>query len=752
MLLDKINKIIKISYLAILFLIPVYFAFNKGSFNIFELNKLIIFKILLIVMLLASLSKVFLFKSKVNIIQKKYKTFSLFLILFFIFYLINLFFSIHPIVTWWGSYDRQQGLYTLIYYFVFFILLIINIKTWIQIKEIIMTIISASFLVCFYGLTQYFDIDPLFWTEKAIDTGRIFSSLGQPNFLGHYLIMIIPLTIFSLIFIGRSFLIRFFISSVILLQFICLFLTGSRSAILGFLAGFYFFVILFLFSKYRKKIGLIFISISLFLSIFIFFLSTNSLRTNLFNQDDINKPRSIINLNSGSVKIRIYYWQAAIREFKQANWKRKLIGYGGETQSKIFFKHYQPAWGVHEGLNVIPDRAHNLFFDIILQFGIIGLLMIILFYGYIVALAIGYLENNKNKKNQFYWLVVALLIILISYFVNNLFSFSTTVTYVYFYLILALLLIIIKNKNLKKIKTYQDDLNLRLNYKLFFYLIIFVIGLNFIYYHNINFWLADQYYMKAKKGEVSNDCPVILNNIEKTISLNPNSIFYQKEYIYYNLNCLESVEDMTKKAFLIENVINKISLFSFTKYDFYNKLQIADTYLVLGRIIDQKYYNLAEKYYQELIEINPYFSLAYKNLGKLKKEREETEKAINNFQKAIGVLPGLDNIYLNRQHGEMIKKELFDLYKNLAEIYENKKNYQLARKYYLEIIKLNPYYLVFYKKIADTYYIENNLTDALKYIQRGYMLNTSDDTWITSMNIIYEKMGDDEKKAKKISN
>ncbi|NCS99937.1 hypothetical protein GW765_03070, partial [Candidatus Parcubacteria bacterium] len=54
------DRLIEYSFLAIIFLIPIYFAFLQENYNIFDLNKLIIFRILLLVILLIYTAKIFL--------------------------------------------------------------------------------------------------------------------------------------------------------------------------------------------------------------------------------------------------------------------------------------------------------------------------------------------------------------------------------------------------------------------------------------------------------------------------------------------------------------------------------------------------------------------------------------------------------------------------------------------------------------------------------------------------------------------
>ncbi|MBI4712764.1 MAG: hypothetical protein HY762_05625, partial [Planctomycetes bacterium] len=108
-------------------------------------------------------------------------------------YIFSTIISVTPHMSWWGSYSRAQGTYTLISYFIIFFITLLSLKTPAQINRIIMTAILTSIPICLYGLSQKLKADPLTW--DADFSYRIASTLGNPIFLGAYLIMVIPITL-----------------------------------------------------------------------------------------------------------------------------------------------------------------------------------------------------------------------------------------------------------------------------------------------------------------------------------------------------------------------------------------------------------------------------------------------------------------------------------------------------------------------------------------------------------------------------
>ncbi len=743
MLREKIiiicDRVIEYGILAIVFSVPIYFAYFQENFNIFDLNKLVVFRIIVTLILVVYVSKIFLL-GKINFQGKNGIFFLTGLLL--LSFLISSYGSIHPLLSWWGSYERQQGFYSLFNYLLFFILLILILRSFLQVKRIILSIILAAFLVCSYGIIQHFGYDPLAWKEDAFYFGRVFSSLGQPNFLGQYLILTLSLSLYYLIAISKKFLDRFFIAIAVFLQFYCLILTYSRAAWLGLAVEIFTFLIIWLFIKQYKKIAFTLIGLSLFTLIFI--IGYNVI--DFANKDNFialeeftlaNRVKSIVDFNGGSNKVRLYYWQAATAEIIDESWLRKIIGYGPETLASVFVKYYRSDQKVIEGINVYPDRSHNAILDLILFFGLVGFIIALLFFYYIIFQAVKYLKDNKNSQDEIYWLVIILLVILAGYFVNNLFSFSLTVGYVYLYLILGLLWFLI-NKS-QSDRTF--NLRLTIPVKVIILVSLFLVCGLYIYLQNINALRADYYYMKVKKAEVRKDCVEMLDNMEKTVRYNPASTYYKERYLYHNLNCLASVrnEDQTK---IYKNILDQINSLNVKEFQYSTLTNLAHAESLFAHFFDPVYYEKAESIYNDLIEINPLFTTSYKDLAKLKLWHKEYDQTIDLINQALRVTPPLDNPYLNSVHKKDIENELVSLYEILGLAYRYKRNFDQAQISYKKALAIDLYYLPLYKEIADVYYLQGKIDMALKYNLHGYSLNPRDASWPLAISLLYREKKD----------
>lgn len=116
-------------------------------------------------------------------------------------YLITTIFSIVPGISWWGSYQRLQGTYTLLSYVAFFLVLIFNIRERRQIERLISFVLLANIPVALYGILQHLQADPLPWQGDVVF--RVTSTMGNAIFISAYLIMVLPLVLYRVMITGN---------------------------------------------------------------------------------------------------------------------------------------------------------------------------------------------------------------------------------------------------------------------------------------------------------------------------------------------------------------------------------------------------------------------------------------------------------------------------------------------------------------------------------------------------------------------
>lgn len=729
------DMIIQYGLLAIIFFVPLIIDFTGLTYNIVDIYKAVFFRLILSLALLAYAAKVLLTgKLSCRGGGKIYLPVFLLLLSFF----LSSLFSIHPNQSFWGDFFRQQGFYSFLHYLVFFILLILNIGDFKFLGRMVAAAVLSASFTAVYGLMQYLNLDAFSWSEGAWELGRIFSTLGQPNWYGHFLILVLPFGLYALFFMAKGFYARFFIGLSVLAQLLCLVFTYSRAAWLGFLGEIIFLAVVWLLYKRHNisalgLIGLVLVGVAAVIG------------ANIINPSDqyrpraldfISRARSLVDFNGAANKMRLYLWRAGLEEIRRAEPRRLLFGYGPETLAGVYIKHYQPDWAVYEAINALPDRAHNWPLDRILAFGFFGLFAILVFYFYFIYRVAAFLLS-KRKFEPADWLLIFLLSGLAANAINNLFSFSLLTNTVFLYLILAIGWFIISRQEPEK----TIDFSLTAFFKILIWVLLLAVLAVFISAKNINQIKAEIYFIKALKSMQAPDCPGALNNFERVLSLSPDSNYYQEKYLALALDCFSAAKDNRDRTSLGGNILYNINRFG-DKGFYHTLINLGRCYTEFGFYFDQSYYVKAEKIFNKLIIDYPNIVTAYEDLGKEKVRREDYAGAIEVFEKAVKILPPLDHPDLYLQHRQQIVAVAVRLYENLGQAQVKAGNYDLGFEYYKKGLSLDPYRATLYKDMADIYYLRGRLDEAIGLNRRGATLFPKDYHWPLSLSLLYREKKD----------
>ena len=422
--LNKIlDKSLEIVWLLTIGLMPIYF--NPFTYSLWEISGAILFYFLTEILLIIWLAKIILTLKHFNILawQKYFFKIKYILPAFIFIFLMGLstFFSESPYLSFFGLYKRQMGYLIWLHYFIFFLILVFNLKSKNQIKHLSGVVTFSSFFVCLYGFCQIFGYDPIIWYELPLLTKRIFSTLGQPNFLASWILLALPLVIYGFLNFRKK-ISRYFAFLIIVFLLISLILTQSRAGWLGFIFGSIFFLLIGL----RKKQIFFYSGLGLIIFLIISFIYFNFHPLAYTGNPFIDRLISITHFQE-SGGLRLFWWQAALKEIKFL----PIFGHGPETQIFHFVKYYQPEWAIYGGMNIYPDRIHNDFLDTLLTLGWPGLMSYLFLIAYTFYLGIKKIGHQISR--------LFLLAGLLAYLISIQFCFHTIVVGIYFWLYLALI-------------------------------------------------------------------------------------------------------------------------------------------------------------------------------------------------------------------------------------------------------------------------------------------------------------------------
>ncbi len=557
--------------------------------------------------------------------------------LFFVSQVASTIFSIDPHTSLWGYYSRFHGglISTICYIILFYAFVTHFYKDSKAIFGIIKTLLATATITAFYGVLEHMGIDKHVWVQDV--QNRVFSTLGQPNWLSAYLIALLPLPL-HLALTNKHNRLR----STIYYLLSCLFLltityTKSQSG-LGATA-----IVLFLFFAYwlkQQKNKTIFILLAPILVLVVFLKQNTILKTlnslnkiNPFYSDTLTIAKKDYqekgNAGSDSMVIRRVVWSGAIELGK----KYPFFGTGLETFGYTYYWVRPLAHNYTSESDFLYNKAHNEYLNFFATSGFFGLLT----YLFLIFSILKILSKKSEIRELKSDISLPLLLGFVSILITNFIGFSVVNVALFFFLFPALL--IANQDNKTKELTLPKGNFLSTTLVVLFSLLI----LNKIK----NIWLADVYYGKGKSNLASN---------EIAIKLNPSEPLYQSQLgyiqslvasqiIYPQMATIATGEASVKqKAQTIfdEYIANalKNTKQATEKNPYHLNLQKnkARTEIALATI-DPKYHNEATKTLQKIIELSPTDPANYYNLGILYQSTGDNQQATLAFSKTLEVFP-----------------------------------------------------------------------------------------------------------------
>ena len=195
-------------WLAAAVVVPLYF--NIYSSRVFEPDKLIALRCIVLVMALAFFVRLFEggryspvadnLGNRLGSIWREFRAdnpLAIPTLAFCVILVVSTVASVSPGVSLWGSYQRLQGTYTSLTYVALFFLVAHGLRTKAQLDRLITVIILTTLPISLYGIAQHEKMDPLPWAGDV--TSRVVGTMGNAIFLAAYLIMVAPLTVARLV-------------------------------------------------------------------------------------------------------------------------------------------------------------------------------------------------------------------------------------------------------------------------------------------------------------------------------------------------------------------------------------------------------------------------------------------------------------------------------------------------------------------------------------------------------------------------
>jgi putative inorganic carbon (HCO3(-)) transporter len=306
------------------------------------------------------------------------------------------------------SFNRGESVYAALIYLAYIVFFFVMQKCLVS-KNLIYTAISlmvtAGFAVSVLGIYQYINgvENAALWIDRNLFGGietRVYGTLGNPNVLGNYIQILVPLAIF-LIIVNKDWLARIYYALATLSMLVSLIFTYSRSSWMGLLLSLAIFTLL----APKKLLPLAAGGIAATPLVLGFFPTI------------LERLKGLGTLVDTSTRFRVAVWSATLGIIKDF-WVCG-IGMGFENFKRMLF-NYAP----HD---IDSIHSHNTFLQVTVETGIMGLLLFLSLVFLFIRLC---LPVYMKSKDDFTKTLAAVLLssiggyLLICLFDNTLYDHS----------------------------------------------------------------------------------------------------------------------------------------------------------------------------------------------------------------------------------------------------------------------------------------------------------------------------------------
>ena len=715
------NRIIEFSFYAVFLLIPLAIAGDTSE--LFEFNKMWLAFSLGIIIAVSWIIK--------SIVKKEFRIQRTPLDIPILLFLLSLFLS--TIFSWdrhisvWGYYSRfNGGLLSIILYIFFYYAFVSNIinkddgifKTPVEaVKRFLNLSIITAVIVSLWGLPSHFGYDPTClvfrgnldvscWGTDFQPRIRIFSTLGQPDWLAAYLAILLPVSIalflehFKFEPNGKLKVNRlavfYFISS--LLFYVDLLYARSRSAIIAVGISMSILFIAYFYLK-RKEIKIInFAGPLLIVLLITFFVGLPFSFLSRFSYSEVKnrisppppaktqtKTEKPAPQHSGELggtdsgKIRLLVWKGAIEAWKN----NPIFGTGVETFAFAYYKYKSPAHNLTSEWNFLYNKAHNEFLNYLVTTGTFGTLAYLLMIGWFLYLSLKKLLTRiRKKEHENLLLPVSLIAGYITILITNFFGFSVVIVNIYLFLIPAFVLVL---ENMISSEREPANSQPRLNrgqfspFQWMGAIITIVIGFYFLF-TLISYWNADKAYAygynldrvglyqdaysylhKAVLGR--GDEPVFRDEMAINDAILATQLLSQKD-VQNASAAAQTASSLSKEAITTSNEL----VASYPNNFVFWKTRIRIFYTLAQ--VDSQFLPTALDAVRKAAELAPNDASIIYNLGVIEGQSGNIDKAIEALERAVALKPDYRDahyalgLFYNQKavdkNGNVINREFLD--------------------------------------------------------------------------------------------
>jgi len=616
--------------------------------------------------------------------------------------------------SFWGTLERMGGWFTFIHLWLFFIMAISILKTkedWIKFIKIS---IWVSLLSSIYGFLQKTN-----WSLIMGSGGRnkIFGTIGNSALFAGYILINTFLSLIIGLRKSESKANKWIYISIFFVNVLAIFLTGIRGSVAALVVGLVIFGLLYSYKLGSKKIRIFafsFIALIVVSIIGLQFLQNSSLVQN----SSYLKRYSDISPSTYTVQTRLWTWKSGLQGWVD-NFKTIILGWGPENFNIPFSKNFNPKHFNGLGSETLFDRAHNMFIEVLVTMGIVGLLVYISIF--VFAFKILSRMSKKDQDDEKKLIGLGLISCLIAYIIHNCFIFDTISNFIMFFLILGFIYLFDKPESVKNNTSKINNKNLTSIVATVLTTLVIIS----IYCTNIVPAKANYTTTRAIVASWKSNHDLAFEKYEKALSYSALGKYEIRnrfsQYILERANGLETIDQKTIERVNLAIEYQKKNAEEHP-LDYLPELYLSRAYIIFGKKdANSEYNDLSLEHSAKALKLSPTFVRTYYELAQAYVNKKQYDQAISYFEKAKDLNPdvGISWWYLGLTYIEagQIEKglEVLDIARNKGykpgeydliretEAYIKLQDFQKVAELYNVLIAMNPNQAQYHASLAVTY-------------------------------------------------
>jgi O-antigen ligase len=435
-----------------------------------------------------------------------------FIVAFIAWVVLTTVFSVHWPTALFGKYRRFEGLISFVNYAAVFFLTVQMVDRPARIRSLVRTLCFAGVIVTGYGVLQYLGADPIKWGALPFEAKRSFSTYGNPDLLGGFIMFPLPITLgLALTEENEIWRVAYWLGFLIAVW--CWITELVRGAWIGGALSLLIIAVAAIALHFRDEVRLQWLdAAAAALTAGVGgWLIIKSLASENPVMNVGTRLASITQFQEGSAKTRFEIWEAAWNAIKA----RPILGWGADTFRLVFPKYKPLAYTKDAGYLSVADNVHDYPLQLGSALGIPGFLL--LYFGvFAVVGVLSGIDIVRRASGSARLLLISIWAAVFGYLVHLMFGLSVTGSTVILWFCLGILMAPLAVTRDVKAPSWGSVAAIVV-------VILLVVGS----VGNVLYGVADNHYLRARVA--SNDPNQRIAEAQAAVNLNPFNDMYQAE-------------------------------------------------------------------------------------------------------------------------------------------------------------------------------------------------------------------------------